>query len=131
MRRKRRQSIGASSGANSLRIQGGMLPGPYALFVLREERTLRTLRQENIGRDIGLEREESGGERASESSKVELAENKEPKREALSDGETAIVPSDRKSGGKLDFLQKLLRTFLARHQKALLEGEEERLSHFF
>ena len=84
------------------------------------------MRQEKIGRDIGLDRGESGGERVPESSKVELVENKEPKREALSEGETAIVPSGLKRGGKLDFLQKLLRTFLARHQKALLDEDGKR-----
>ena len=34
--------IGASSGANSFQILFGMLPGPTALEILREDRDLRT-----------------------------------------------------------------------------------------
>ena len=39
-----------------------------------------------------------GGDAALESSKEELEEKREPKRLALSAGETAIVPSERKRG---------------------------------
>ena len=67
---------------------------------------------------------------ALESSRVELSEKREPKRVALSRGETAIEPSGLKRGGKLE-LQKLLETFLAKDQKELLEGEDVRSSHFF
>ena len=64
-----------------------------------------------------------------ESSKEELAENREPKRVAFSDGEQAIDPSGWKRGGKLE-LQKLLETFLAKDERELLEGKAVRISHF-
>ena len=79
---------------------------------------------------IGYERGKSKGSGASESSKEELDEKREPKRLALSEGEIAIELSGRKRGGKLE-LQKLLKTFLAKDQKALLEGDKVRLLHFF
>ena len=66
---------------------------------------------------------------ASESSKVELEENKEPKRLALSEGELAIELSVRKRGGKED-LQKLVEILLARDQKDLVEVELIRPLHF-
>ena len=64
-----------------------------------------------------------------ESSKVELEENKEPKRLALSEEELAIELSDQKRGGK-DDLQILVEIFLARDQKDLVEVEVTRLLHF-
>ena len=79
---------------------------------------------------IGYERGKSKGSGASESSKEELDEKREPKRLALSEGEIAIELSGRKRGGKLE-LQKLLDTFLAKDQKELLEGDKVRLLHFF
>jgi len=45
-------------------------------------------------------------------------------------GELAIEPSGRKREGKLE-LRKFLETFLAKDQKALAEGDEIRMSHFF
>tara|TARA_Y100001956_G_scaffold46286_1_gene45006 strand:- start:287 stop:643 length:357 start_codon:yes stop_codon:yes gene_type:complete len=98
-----------------------MPSGPYALFVLRERRALRTLRTEKIGEDIGLVRGLIGGAAASESSKEELAENLEPKRLAFSVGVTAIVLSVWKRGGKLD-LQKLVEMFLDKEKRAPVEG---------
>ena len=70
-----------------------------------------------------------GGGAALESSKEELDEKREPKRLALSAGETAIVPSERKRGGKPD-LQKLLEILLAKDQKELLVGEVVRRDFF-
>ena len=64
-----------------------------------------------------------------ESSREELEEKREPKRLAFSAGETAIVPSERKRGGKPD-LQKLLEIFLAKDQKELLVGELVRRDFF-
>ena len=64
-----------------------------------------------------------------ESSQEELDEKREPKRLALSAGETAIVPSERKRGGKPD-LQKLLEILLAKDQKELLVGEVVRRDFF-
>jgi len=45
-------------------------------------------------------------------------------------GEFALEPSGRKKEGKLE-LQKFLETFLAKGQKALIDGNVVRLSHFF
>jgi len=45
-------------------------------------------------------------------------------------GELAKEPSSRKREGKLE-LQMFLETFLAKDQKALVEGDEVRLPHFF
>ena len=129
MRRKRRQSTGANSTANSLRSLGGTPSGPVALFVLRDDKTLRTLRGEIIMGLIGLERGKVGGSGASESSRVEFAENREPKRVALSVGELAIEPSGRNRGGKLE-LQKFLENFLAKDQKAFSVGDLLRLTTF-
>ena len=64
-----------------------------------------------------------------ESSKLELEENREPKRLAFSEGVLAIEPSDLKRGGKLE-LQKLFRIFLAKDQKGFSVGVEVRRSHF-
>ena len=61
---------------------------------------------------------------------MELEEKREPKRVALSVGETAVVSSERKSGGKVE-RQKLLEMHFAEDQKDLLVEEDERLSHFF
>ena len=55
---------------------------------------------------------------------------REPKRVALSVGETAIVSSERKSEGRVE-RQKLLEILLAKDQKDRLVEEDERLSHFF
>ena len=52
-----------------------------------------------------------------ESSREELEEKREPKRLAFSAGETAIVPSARKRGGKPD-LQKFLEMLLVRTRKS-------------
>ena len=65
-----------------------------------------------------------------ESSSVELEEKREPKRVALSVGETARVSSEWKSEGKVE-RQKLLEILLAKDQKDLLVEEDESLSHFF
>ena len=65
-----------------------------------------------------------------ESSSEELEEKSEPKRVALSVGETAVVSSERKSEGKVE-RQKLLEILLAKDQKDVLVEEDERLSHFF
>ena len=129
MRRKRRQSTGANSTANSLRNLGGIPSGPDALFVLRDDNTLRTLRVEIMGGLIGLERGRVGGTGAAESLREELAEKREPKRVALSVGEQAIDPSGRNKGGKLE-LQKFLENFLAKDQKAFSVGDLDRLSAF-
>ena len=129
MRRKRRQSTGANSSANSLRNLGGIPSGPDALFVLRDDKTLRTLRGEIMGGHIGLDRGLVGGSVASESLRVEFSEKREPKRVALSVGELAIEPSGRKRGGKLE-LQKFLENFLAKDQKAFSVGDLVRLSTF-
>ena len=64
-----------------------------------------------------------------ESSREELEKKREPKRLAFSVGETAIVSSERKRGGKLD-LQKLLEILLAKDQKELLVGEVVRRDFF-
>ena len=106
-----------------------MPSGPYALFVLSEQRALRTRRSEIIGGGIGLLRGRLGGGATLESSREELEEKREPKRLAFSVGEAAIVPSVRKRGGKPD-LQKLLEMFLAKDQKELLVGEEVRRDFF-
>jgi len=76
-----------------------------------------------------LVRGASEGDGMLESSSVELEEKREPKRVALSVGETAIVSSERKGGGKVE-QQKLLEILLAQDQKDLFV-EDERLSHFF
>ena len=78
---------------------------------------------------MGLERGKVGGSGALESSSEELAENKEPKRVAFSEGEQAIEPSGRIRGGKLD-LQKLLRILLAKDQKFFSVGKEFKISVF-
>ena len=64
-----------------------------------------------------------------ESSKVELEENKVPKRLALSGGELAIELLGRKRGGK-EGVQKLLQMFLVKDQKDLLEEELVRTAVF-
>ena len=61
---------------------------------------------------------------------VELEEKREPKRVALSVGETAKVSSEWKSEGKVE-RQKLLEILLAKDQKDVLVEEDERLSHLF
>ena len=71
-----------------------------------------------------------GGVGMFESSSVELEEKREPKRVALSVGETAIVSSERKSEGKVE-RHKLLEIVFTKDQKDLLVEEYERLSHFF
>ena len=106
-----------------------MPSGPYALFVLREESTLRTLRSDIIGGGIGLLRGRLGGGAALESSREELVEKREPNRLAFSVGETAIEPPGLKRGGKLD-LQKLLRMFLVKDQKERSVGEVVRQCFF-
>src|SRR5678815_4965140 len=78
------------------------------------------------GKSIGHLR---GGGGMPESSRVDLEENRRPKRLAFSVGELATEPSDRIRGGKTD-LQKLLEIFLARGQKDLSVGESRRLAHF-
>ena len=83
-----------------------------------------------MGRDIGLVRGASEGGGMLESSSVELEEKREPKRVALSIGETAIVSSEWKSEGKVE-RQKLLKILLAKDSKDLLVDEDERLSHLF
>ena len=130
--RQRRNSLastGANSDAHSLRTLAGMPSGPLALLTSSFERTRWTLREEIIGLGIGLERTREGGGIAAESSKVELEENKEPKRLAFSVGVLAIELSVRKRGGKED-LQKLLEIFLARDQKDLVVVELVKPAHF-
>ena len=116
MRRKRRQRTGANSTANSLRNLGGIPSGPDALFVLRDDNTLRTLRVEIVGGLIGLEREKGGGSGASESSREELEEKKDPKKVTLLVGEETIDPS----GGKETeaVAAKVFREYLAKDQRA-------------
>jgi len=97
MRRKRRQSTGANSTANSLRNLGGIPSGPEALFVLREDNNLQTLRVETKGEGIRLERGREEGTGASESLTVELEEKREAKRFAFSEGDEAREPSDGKA----------------------------------
>ena len=70
-----------------------------------------------------------GGDATLESSREELEEKREPKRLALSAGETAIVSSERKRGGKPD-LQKLLEILLDKDQKELVVGDEVRRDFF-
>jgi len=88
------------------------------------------LRDEKIGRGIGSVGGETGGGGVSESSKVELEENKEAKRVAFSVGELAIEWSDRNRGGK-EGVVKLLEIFLAKDQKDLSVGDKDRSAHFF
>src|SRR5678815_4526935 len=64
-----------------------------------------------------------------ESFRVELEENRRPKRLAFSVGELATEPSERIRRGKAD-LQKLLEMFLARGQKDLSVGEPRRSAYF-
>ena len=92
---------------------------PYALFVLSEQRALHTRHSEIIGGGIGLLRGRLRGDATLELSREELEEKRELKRLAFSAGETAIVPSERKRGGKPD-LQKLLEMLLDKDQKELL-----------
>ena len=54
----------------------------------------------------GCGRGKSKGSGASESSKEELDEKREPKRLAVSKGEMAIESSERKRGGKLELQKK-------------------------
>ena len=82
-----------------------------------------------IRQGIGVDKGRVGRTGALESSKEELAENREPKRLAFSEGETAIEPSGRKRGGKLE-LQKLFNIGLAKDQKVLDVGLEDRRSLF-
>src|SRR5678815_2179124 len=82
-----------------------------------------------IRQGIGHLRGEGGGRGMPESSRVELEENRRPKRLAFSVGVLATEPSERIRGGKND-LQKLLEMFLARGQKDLSVGEPTRSEHF-
>ena len=113
MRRKRRQRTGANSTANSLRNLGGIPSGPEALFVLRDDNTLRTLRVEIIGGLIGLERGKGEGSGALKLLREEFSKKREPKRMALSAGQ-AIDPLGQTNGKKLK-LQNFLEKFLAKH----------------
>jgi hypothetical protein len=63
---------------------GGTPSGPYALFTFNLDRTWKVLREENIGRGIDSVEGKVGAGGASESSKVELEENREPNRVAFS-----------------------------------------------
>ena len=77
MRRKRRQRTGANSTANSLRNLRGIPSGPDALFVLRDDNTLRTSRVEIIREFIGLERGKGEGSGALESLREEFVEKRD------------------------------------------------------
>src|SRR5678816_1108888 len=106
-----------------------MPSGPPAFLTFIDLRSPCTRSNVITGKDIGHLRREGGGRGMPESSRVELEENRRPKRLAFSVGEFAKEPSDRIRGGKVD-LQKLLEMLLARGQKDLLVGEPRRLAHF-
>ena len=89
---KRRQRTRANSTANSLRNLEGISLGPDALFVLRDNNTLHTLRLEIIGGLIGLERVKGQGSGGLESSREDFAEKRESKGFVLLVGEQAIDP---------------------------------------
>src|SRR5678815_805174 len=105
-----------------------MPSGPPAFLMFIDFKRSCTRSNEMTGKGIGHLRGE-GGIGVPESSRVELEENRRPKRLAFSVGELATEPSDRIRGGK-DDLQKLLEMFLARGQKDLSVGEPRRLTHF-
>ena len=71
------------------------------------QRALQTRHSKKIGGGMGLLRGRLGGVATFESPREELEEKRELKRLAFSAGETAIVPSAQKRGGKPD-LQKFL-----------------------
>ena len=83
-----------------------------------------------IGGGIGLSRGRGGETAILESLREELAEKRESKRSAFSEGEIAIEPSVLKSEGKLD-LQKLFKIPLDRDQKEPLVGAVVRRLFFF
>src|SRR5678816_3831143 len=104
-----------------------MPSGPPAFLTFIDLRSPCTRSNVITGKDIGHLRGEGGGGGMPESSRVELEENRRPKRLAFSVGELATEPSDRIRGGKAD-LQKLLEMFLARGQKDLSVGEPKEVS---
>src|SRR5678816_829212 len=106
-----------------------MPSGPPAFLTFIDLRSPCTRSNVMTGKDIGHLKGEGGGRGMPESSRVELEENRRPKRLAFSVRELAIEPSERIRGGKTD-LQKLLEMFLARGQKDLSVGEPRRLAHF-
>src|SRR5678816_3865873 len=106
-----------------------MPSGPPAFLTFIDLRSPCIRSNVITGKDIGHLIGEGEGGGMPESSKVELEENRRPKRLAFSVGELATEPSDRIRGAK-DDLQKLLEMFLARGQKDLLVGDPRRLAHF-
>src|SRR5678816_3089019 len=107
-----------------------MPSGPPAFLTFIDFRSPCTRSNVITGKGIGhLRGEGGGGGGMPESSRVELEENRRPKRLAFSVGELATEPSERIRGGKAD-LQKLLGMLLARGQKHLSVGEPRRLAHF-
>src|ERR1700755_2710653 len=77
---------------------------------------------------MGHLRGEGVGGGLPESSRVELEENKMPKRLAFSVGVLATEPSERIRGGKED-LQKLLRDVFGKRPKDLSVGEFKSSAH--
>src|SRR5678815_4817831 len=107
-----------------------MPSGPPAFLTFTDFRSPCTQSNVITGNGIGHLREEGGGGGGvPESSRVELEENRRPKRFSISVEELATEPTDRIRGEKTD-LQKLLEMFLARGQKDLSVGESSRLAHF-
>src|SRR5678816_1039211 len=72
-----------------------MPSGPPVFLTLIDFRGLRTRSNVITGKDIGHLRGEGGGGEMPESSRVELEENRRPKRLAFSVGELATERSDR------------------------------------
>src|SRR5678816_2445384 len=106
-----------------------MPSGPPAFLTFIDFRSPCTRSNLIAGKGIRHLRGEGEGRRMPESSRVELEENRRPKRFSFSIGELATESSDRLRGGKAD-LQKLLEIFFARGQKDLSVGEPSRLAHF-
>src|SRR6201990_2331481 len=105
-----------------------MSSGPLAFLTFIDFRNTCTRSNAITGKGMGHLRGEGVGGGLPESSRVELEENKMPKRLAFSVGVLATEPSERIRGGKED-LQKLLEMFLARGQKDLSVGEIKSSAH--
>src|ERR1700755_854492 len=103
-----------------------MSSGPLAFLTFIDFRNTCTRSNVIIGKGMGLLRGEVVGGGLPESSRVELEENRRPKRLAFSVGVLATEPSERR--GK-EALQKLLEMFWARGQKDLSVGEFRSSAH--